>query len=73
MRTRRSPHNQDRLFRSLFPPTPAPAPLDRSPVDRARAVLADPFSPKRDKRAAQRTLDREALRESVRARLGGEA
>lgn len=29
MRTRRSPRNQDRLFRALFQPPDAPAPIPR--------------------------------------------
>ena len=57
MRTRRSPRNQDALFRALFPRPAVPRPIIESAEQRLahlEARAAEPFRSGRDRRADAR-------------------
>ena len=67
MRTRRSPRNQERLWRALGgPPAPKPAPAE-DPVEVLRARLALSFLSPRTRRMLERDLEREIQKAKVRA------
>lgn len=68
MRTRRSPRNQERLWRALGDAEPEPKRVV-SEVEIARQLLALPYTSKRNKAHARRVLEREALRLNVQAAL----
>lgn len=68
MRTRRSPRNQDALFRALFPRPGVVIPIPESAeqrLARLEARAAEPFLSPRDRAAVKREAD--TLRLRIRA------
>lgn len=71
MRTRRSPRNQELLWKYLGAPKQAPIKIDR--VAAAERALALPFINKRTRRMFERDLARAKQKAAVTRALAGEA
>jgi hypothetical protein len=70
MRTRRSPRNQDRLFRLLFKPAASPA-STAEPITRETFASRTLGWGKADKTRVMRAIEKDELRVKVRAALSG--
>ncbi len=66
MRTRRSPRNQDILFRSLFKPEPVKQQPQIDPIERMKKHLQCPFLSKTSRSMFQRELANLEARQRVR-------
>ena len=66
MRTRRSPRNQDILFRSLFKPEPVAHQPHIDPIERIKKHLQSPFLSKTSRSMFQRELSKLEARQRVR-------
>lgn len=71
MRTRRSPRNQELLWKYLGSPKPAPVKIDRIAAD--ERALSLPFINKRTRRMFERDLAAAKQKAAVTAALAGEA